>query len=91
MESFRTTISNKGLVTIPSVIRERLNLQRGDKLEWHITRHGEETLIQVRVIRNAYALLKGKRRDSDLAYEKIEHLADEALLREIQGHADSRS
>lgn len=39
------TISSKGQVTFPKIIRERLNLEAGDKVEFIITDNGQLIVV----------------------------------------------
>lgn len=83
-------ISKKGLITIPLRIKEKLGAEEGDFLEWEV----KEGYAIVRVIKNPYRLLRGKYKDPELTYEKVEGLADRLLEEEIDansrtGHVDS--
>ncbi|MFQ5711409.1 MAG: AbrB/MazE/SpoVT family DNA-binding domain-containing protein [Candidatus Geothermarchaeales archaeon] len=79
-----STVSDKGLTTIPKKIRRAFSLKRGDKLEWIITEKGEEKTIHVRVIRDPYRFLRGRRKDESLTYAKVEHEADSIVLGRVR-------
>ncbi|MCS4540840.1 MAG: type II toxin-antitoxin system PrlF family antitoxin [Euryarchaeota archaeon] len=79
-----SAVSKKGLTTIPRRIRALLGIREGDKIEWRAIKDQGRTIIQVEPIKNPYEYLKGKKSDSRLTYEKVEHIADSLLLREIK-------
>lgn len=39
--SEETTVSDRGMVTIPAAVRRRLDIGPGDKLHWHVDENGE--------------------------------------------------
>jgi AbrB family looped-hinge helix DNA binding protein len=78
-----STVSKKGLTTIPSKIRQLMKIRTGDKLEWQVIKK-EEGLLQIRVLQDPYAFLKGKRKDPNTTYEKVEHLADSIIEKEAR-------
>lgn len=49
--SAETTVSDRGAVTVPSEIRERLDIQPGDKIRWEIDDDGD---IQITVVKQRY-------------------------------------
>ena len=87
-----STVSEKGLTTIPSKIRHLMKIKTGDKLEWQIVKK-EEGVLQIRLLQDPYTFLRGKRKDPNTTYEKVEHLADSVIEREArrEGSADNRS
>lgn len=87
-----STVSKKGLTTIPSKIRQLMKIKTGDKLEWQVLRE-EEGLLQIRVLQDPYTFLRGKRKDPNTTYEKVEHLADSLIEKEARRDksADNRS
>ena len=72
-------ISKKGLTTIPLRVKESLGAEEGDYLEWEV----KEGYVIVRLAKNPYKLLKGRHRDPELTYEKVEGIAYELLEREV--------
>ncbi len=78
-----STVSKKGLTTIPSKIRQLLKIKTGDKLEWQVVRE-DEGVLQIRVLQDPYTFLRGKRKDPNTTYEKVEHLADSVIEREAR-------
>ena len=84
-------VSRKGLTTIPSAVRRAASIEEGDTLIWEVRETGE---IVVRVEKDPYERLRGKYRDPELTYEKLEGEADLLLEEEASasggaGHADS--
>jgi antitoxin PrlF len=69
-------ISDKGQTTIPKRIREKLNLRKGDKLNW--IEYGTDRAI-ITVIRDPFEFLKGRHSNLNLKYEELEHNADNLL------------
>jgi len=69
-------ISDKGQTTIPKRIREKLNLKKGDKLNW--IEYGTDRAI-ITVIRDPFEFLKGRYSNLNLKYEELEHDADNLL------------
>jgi len=49
--SAETPVSDRGAVTVPSEIRERLDIQPGDKIRWEIDDEGE---VQITVVKQRY-------------------------------------
>jgi len=45
----QTTVTSKGQVTIPKMVRDRLDLNPGDKVEFVLEENGTVRLIPVRV------------------------------------------
>ncbi|MBS7251529.1 MAG: hypothetical protein KIH08_13215 [Candidatus Freyarchaeota archaeon] len=86
-----STVSKKGLTTVPSKIRQLMKIKTGDKLQWQVIKK-EEGLIQIRVLQDPYTFLKGKRKDPNTTYEKVEHQADSIIEREAgrEKHANNR-
>lgn len=46
-----TTVSERGMVTIPAALRRRLDIEAGDKLEWTLD---EEAGLSVEIVRQRY-------------------------------------
>lgn len=78
-----STVSKKGLTTIPSKVRAAFKMKEGDMLEWRIIEAQDEIVIQIKPIPSPYHFLKGRRRDPELTYEKVEDLADKLIMREL--------
>lgn len=47
----QTRVNDRGMVTIPAVLRRRLDIEPGDELRWGVTEDGELT---VEVVRQRY-------------------------------------
>jgi len=73
-------LSDKGLTTIPKQIRKKLNLKKGDRLQW--IEYGEDTAMII-VIRDPFKFLKGRYSKLNLKYDELEHKADELIMREV--------
>ena len=47
MKVAKSTVSVRGNITIPVAIQKALNLQKGDKIEWHIKQgNGQQVVIE---------------------------------------------
>jgi len=46
-----TTVSDRGMVTIPAALRRRLDIEAGDKLRWHVDEEGK---LSVEIVRQRY-------------------------------------
>lgn len=46
-----TTVSERGAVTVPSEIRDRLDIRPGDKIRWRISNDGE---VRVEVVNQRF-------------------------------------
>lgn len=51
MSTEETTVSDRGMVTIPASLRQRLDIEPGDKLRWHVD---EKRSLEVAVIKQRY-------------------------------------
>lgn len=51
MSTEETTVSDRGMVTIPASLRQRLDIEPGDKLRWHVD---EEGSLEVAVVKQQY-------------------------------------
>ncbi len=79
-----STMSRKGLTTVPSKIRKTLGIKSGDRLDWRVVKKNDKTLIEVEVEKNPYEFLKGRRRDPDASFDKVEGLADALIAKEAK-------
>ncbi len=82
-----STVSKKGLTTIPRRIRALLGIEEGDKIKWKVFKARDKTLVQIEPTKDPYEFLKGRRGDPGATYDKVEHLADSLLVKEIKKHA----
>lgn len=55
----KTTVSDRGMVTIPASLRRRLDIEAGDKLRWDVN---EDGTLSVEVVRQRYGAFE----DDDL-------------------------
>ncbi|WP_353635027.1 AbrB/MazE/SpoVT family DNA-binding domain-containing protein [Halobacterium sp. NMX12-1] len=46
-----TKVSDRGMVTIPAALRQRLDIEAGDKLRWHVDEDGD---LSVEVVQQRY-------------------------------------
>ena len=71
------TLTSKGQITIPKEIRERLHLQTGHRLEFHIDSNGKVTLIpRNKDIRSLKGILRPKRKRPVSVEEMNEAIAE---------------
>lgn len=82
-----STVSRKGLTTIPSKIRRVLGIKSGDRLDWRIVKKDDKTLIEVGAEKNPYEFLKGRRKDPNTSFDKVEGLADALIAKEAKSVA----
>jgi len=78
----KSSVSSKGLTTVPVEVRRALKVRDGDRLEWELVAREGENIAVVRRTPDPYAYLKGRLKDPKLTYDKVEHLADELALKE---------
>lgn len=76
-----STVSDKGLTTIPKEIRKRLNIKKGDKICWILSETDKADLI---VVKNPIKFLTGRYTQEELTYEKLEHKADDIILDKVK-------
>jgi len=74
-------VSDKGLTTIPKEIRKKLNIKKGDKLYWILSKDNRSDLI---VVHESLQYLTGRYSREDLTYENLEHKADDLLLNKVK-------
>jgi len=72
-----STVSNKGLTTIPKEIRQKLNIKKGDKIYWILSDDETADLI---IASEPLKFLTGRHSRKDLIYDKLEETADEIAL-----------
>lgn len=51
-----TTVSDRGMVTIPAALRRRLDIEPGDKLRWKTDEDGN---LSVEVVKQRYGAFEG--------------------------------
>ena len=57
-----STVTRKGQVTIPMVIREKLDIAYGEKVEFAVNEHDEVVIRPVKVsIEDVYGILKNRK------------------------------
>ena len=62
-----STVTKKGQVTIPRIIREKLQINCGDKVEFTFNKHGQVVLQPVKInLNNLYGILKNEKLDLDI-------------------------
>ena len=62
-----TTVTKKGQVTIPRIIREKLQINCGDKVEFTFNKQGQVVLQPVKTnLDNLYGILKKEKPDLDI-------------------------
>ena len=72
-----TTVSDRGMVTIPASLRDRLDIEAGDKLQWEID---EEGSLSVEVIKQRYGAFDG--------FEPVSMGGDGSKTHDFAGHED---
>lgn len=63
-------VGKKGLVTLPSKVREFLSIDEGDYLLWKIDE--ASNTVSVEAVKDPLKALRGKYSDSKLAYGEVE-------------------
>ncbi len=58
-----TKVSDRGMVTIPAALRQRADIEPGDKLRWEVTDDGE---LRVEVRRQRYGAFEDDDLKADL-------------------------
>lgn len=76
-----STVSDKGLTTIPKEIREKMNIKKGDKIYWILNDNDKTELV---VVRDPLKFLKGRYSQEGLTYENLEHKADDIIMDEAK-------
>ncbi|MFO8020616.1 MAG: AbrB/MazE/SpoVT family DNA-binding domain-containing protein [Promethearchaeia archaeon] len=76
-----STVSSKGLVTIPKKIREQLKIQKGDKIYWIMSSKTKSELI---VVHDPLDSLTGKYTEKGFTYKDLEGKADELLSKKVE-------
>ncbi|MHA1292530.1 MAG: AbrB/MazE/SpoVT family DNA-binding domain-containing protein [Promethearchaeota archaeon] len=76
-----STVSDKGLTTIPKDIRKKLNIKKGDKIHWILTGKDESELI---IVKDPLKYLTGRYSREDITHEKVEHEADKLIKKEVE-------
>jgi len=57
-----STVTRKGQVTIPIVIREKLDIAYGEKIEFIVNEYGEVVIRPVKVsLKDVYGILKNRK------------------------------
>lgn len=64
-----TTVSDRGMVTIPAELRRRLDIEAGDKLRWNVDAEGR---LSVEVVRQRYGAFEDDDLKADLGGDSLE-------------------
>jgi len=76
-----TTVSDRGMVTIPASLRRRLDIEPGDKIRWDVDEDGD---LSVEVVRQRYGAFE----DDDL---KAPMGGDGLETHDLAGHEEDSS
>ena len=76
-----STVSDKGLTTIPKSVRKKLNIKKGDKIHWILTEKDKSDLV---IIHKPLEFLTGRHAKKNITYEKLEHVADDIILNKVK-------
>ena len=71
-----TKVSDRGMVTIPASLRDRLDIEPGDKLRWHV----EDGDLTVEVVRQRYGAFDD--------FEAVPMGGDGLETHDLAGHED---
>lgn len=74
-----TTVSDRGMVTIPAAVRRRLDIEAGDKLRWTVTDEGD---LSVEVVRRRHGAFED--------FEPVSMGGDGLETHDIAGHENDR-
>lgn len=72
-----TKVSERGMVTIPASLRQRLDIEPGDKLRWEVD---EEGCLSVEVVKQRYGAFDD--------FEPVEMSGDVRETHDAAGHED---
>lgn len=64
-----TTVSDRGMATIPAELRRRLDIESGDKLRWDVDDEGN---LSVEVVRQRYGAFEGDDLKADMGGDSVE-------------------
>ena len=64
-----TKVSDRGMVTIPASVRQRLDIEAGDKLRWQID---EEEEFSVEIIRQRYGAFEDDEMKAPMGGDSLE-------------------
>jgi len=64
-----TTVSDRGMVTIPASLRRRLDIEAGDKLRWDVDDEGN---IAVEVVRQRYGAFENDDQKAPMGGDSLE-------------------
>lgn len=70
-----TTVSDRGMVTIPASLRRRLDIEAGDKLRWGVDAEGN---LSVAVVKQRYGVFDD--------FEPVSMGGDGAATHDVAGH-----
>ncbi|SMO83599.1 AbrB/MazE/SpoVT family DNA-binding domain-containing protein [Halorubrum cibi] len=73
-----TTVSDRGMVTIPAALRRRLDIEPGDKLRWNVTEGGD---LAVEVVRQRYGAFEDDDLQAPMGGDGVE-------THDLAGHED---
>lgn len=73
-----TTVSDRGMVTIPASLRRRLDITAGDKLRWDVD---DEGTLSVEVVKQRYGAFDD--------FEPVSMGGDGAETHDLAGHEDN--
>lgn len=77
--SEETTVSDRGMVTIPAALRRRLDIEAGDKLRWDVDDDGN---LQVELVRERYGAFDD--------FEPVSMGGDGETTHDLAGHEGGR-
>lgn len=77
--SEETTVSDRGMVTIPASLRRRLDIEAGDKLRWDLDEEGD---LSVEVVKQEYGAFDG--------FEAVPMGGGGSETHDIAGHEDEQ-
>lgn len=64
-----TTVSERGMITIPADLRQHLDIEAGDKLKWTLD---EDGTLAVEVVRQRYGAFEDDDMKADLGGDSLE-------------------
>lgn len=64
-----TTVSERGMATIPAELRRKLDIESGDKLRWNVDDDGA---ISVEVVRQRYGAFEDDDVKADMGGDSVE-------------------